>query len=257
MTAIGRYITATSTYYGDGTGAAKYGIFTSNITEDPAYGESLLDYSYSNNMADSAYYIGASPDNNIVLRHGHAQNSALGYSGTNGSGRVILELTEWDHLRAGIVPNTLNNDDAPSPQTGLCPAGKYSNDPRVPQNICFIVRDNYVHDNNNPDAPGSGIAGEAPVGAGIELSGTVWDAVVGNTVTNNGSWGIVMHDFPDTETFPGDLPPGTTASAASAPLAPASTPAARTSRPSTRCLATARTATSPTATCSTCRRPRT
>ena len=122
QTAWGSYLTGTSTYFKDSSSAhAMYGIFASNIAPDPGRGTSVIDYTYANNMADSAYYIGACPDCNIVLRHAHAQNSALGYSGTNGSGRVIIENGEWDHLHAGIVPNTLNNDDAPSPQTGVRP----------------------------------------------------------------------------------------------------------------------------------------
>ena len=208
MTVWGSHLTATTTYFKDSAAAspfAQYGIFTSNIAPDPAYGPSLIDQTYANNMADSAYYIGACPDCNIVLRHAHAQNSALGYSGTNGSGRVLIELGEWDHSRSGIVPNTLNNDDAPPPQQGTCPAGQVSPDPAVPATECFVIRNNLVHDNNNPDTPGSGIAGFGPVGVGIELSGTKGDAVVHNTVVNNGSWGIAAHDFPDTGTFPSDI----------------------------------------------------
>ncbi|MGI8609450.1 MAG: hypothetical protein ACR2MY_09525 [Candidatus Dormibacteria bacterium] len=208
MTVLGGHLTATSTYYHDSVSTspfAQYGIFTSNIAPDPTYGPSLIDYTYANNQADSAYYIGACPDCNIVLRHAHAENSALGYSGTNGSGRVILELGEWAHNRAGIVPNTLNNDDAPPPQQGVCPAGHTSPEPAARADECFVIRNNFVHDNNNPSAPGSGIAAFGPVGVGIELSGTKGDAVVHNTVTNNASWGIAAHDYPDTGTFPSSI----------------------------------------------------
>jgi hypothetical protein len=69
-----------------------------------------------------------------------------------------------------------------------------------------VIRNNFVHDNNNPDTPGAGIAAVAPVGVGIELSGTQSDLVVHNVVTNNNSWGIVAHDYPDTETFPSQFP---------------------------------------------------
>ncbi|MHB8508672.1 MAG: right-handed parallel beta-helix repeat-containing protein [Candidatus Dormibacteria bacterium] len=204
MTVWGNYITGTSTYYKDGGTLAKYGIFTSNTAPDPVYGPSLIDNSYANNQGDSANYIGACVDCNIVLRHAHAQNSALGYSGTNGSGRVLIESGEWDHNRTGIAPNTLNNDDAPPPQTGVCPAGVAP--PYPPAVNCFVIRNNNVHDNNNPDSPGSGIAATAPVGAGIELSGTEFDSIIGNTISGNGSWGIVAHDYPDSETFPAGPP---------------------------------------------------
>jgi hypothetical protein len=123
----------------------------------------------------------------------HAQNSALGYSGTNSGGHLRIEDSEWDLNKAGIVPNSLNNDDAPPPQSGACPDGPGS---------CTIIQRNYVHDNNNPNVPLSGIAGEAPTGAGIEISGGSFDTVTDNRVENQGAWGIVIHDFPDTETPP-------------------------------------------------------
>jgi hypothetical protein len=59
-----------------------------------------------------------------------------------------------------------------------------------------------VHDNNNPNVPSTGIAGAAPVGTGIEISGGSFDTVQNNTVDHQGGWGIVTHDFPDTETPP-------------------------------------------------------
>src|SRR5438128_1199745 len=104
-----------------------------------------------------------------------------------------IENSEWDGNKTGIVPNSLNNDDAPPPQSGLCPSGTGS---------CTLIQRNFVHDNNNPNVPAFGIAGEAPVGAGIEISGGMFDTVVNNRVENQGAWGIVVHDFPDTETPP-------------------------------------------------------
>ncbi|HYV58176.1 MAG TPA: hypothetical protein VE911_11540, partial [Candidatus Nitrosopolaris sp.] len=128
-----------------------------------------------------------------VLSHVHAQNSSLGYSGTNSGGNLSIEDSEWDLNKAGIVPNSLNNDDAPPPQSGLCPAGGGS---------CTFIQRNHVHDNNNPNVPSAGISGEAPVGTGIEISGGQFDTIQNNLVENQGAWGIVTHDFPDTETPP-------------------------------------------------------
>src|SRR5207244_2403768 len=82
--------------------------------------------------------------------------------GTNSGGHLIIEDSEWDQNKTGIVPNSLNNDDKPPPQNGQCPGGMGS---------CTIIRRNHVHDNNNPNVPAAGISGEAPVGAGIEISG--------------------------------------------------------------------------------------
>lgn len=185
----GSHLTATSSYYaGAGKGMAKYGIFASN-----ARGPGIVSYSYASNMGDSDFYVGACPDCNAVLSHVHAQNGALGYSGTNAGGHLRIEDSEWDLNKTGIVPNSLNNDDAPPPQSGGCPGGGGS---------CTFIQRNHVHDNNNPNVPASGISGEAPVGVGIELSGGSFDTVRDNLVEDQGAWGIVIHDFPDTETPP-------------------------------------------------------
>jgi len=191
----GNYLTATSSFFAGPDGPmAQYGIFVSN-----AGGPGSLKQSYASNMGDSAFYVGACPDCNAVLDGVHAEHSALGYSGTNSGGHLIIQNSEWDDNKAGIVPNSLNNDDAPPPQDGACPnagtgpTGSHS---------CTVIEHNYVHDNNDPNVPGSGIAGSAPVGTGIEVAGGRNNTVLGNRVEHQGSWGIVLHDFPDTETPP-------------------------------------------------------
>jgi hypothetical protein len=185
----GNYLTATSMYYGGPTAAmAQYGLFASN-----ASGPGYITYSYASNMGDSDFYVGACPDCNATLSHVHAENSSLGYSGTNSGGHLIIEDSEFDLNKSGIVPNSLNNDDAPSPQSGRCPGGTGS---------CTFIQRNHVHDNNNPNVPAFGISAEAPVGAGIEISGGMFDTIQDNLVENQGGWGIVVHDFPDTETPP-------------------------------------------------------
>src|SRR5213078_204152 len=109
--------------------AGTYGIFVSN-----AGGPGLITRTYASNMNDAAYYIGACPNCNAVLDRGWAENSALGYSGTNSGGHLILQNSEWDDNASGIVSNSQNNDDAPSPQDGACPSGTDS---------CEIWRNNY------------------------------------------------------------------------------------------------------------------
>jgi len=186
----GSYLTATSTYFQDSASPmAQYGLFVSN-----AKGPGTLTNSYASNMGDSAYYVGACPDCNAVLDHVHAQHSALGFSGTNAGGHLRIQNSEWDGNRTGIVPNSLNNDDAPSPQNGACPS--------TPATSCTVITGNNVHDNNDPNVPAFGIAAAGPVGAGIEISGGQNDTVVDNTVDHQGSWGVVINDFPDTSTPP-------------------------------------------------------
>lgn len=185
----GSYLSATSTYYGGkGAPAAAYGIFASNVG-----GPGLLSYSYASNMDDSSFYVGACPDCDTVVDHVHAQYSILGYSGTNSGGRLVLQNSEWDHNGAGIVTNSQNNDDAPSPQQGTCPGtGTY----------CTFYRDNDIHDNNNPNTPGAGSAALAPIGTGLVIAGGRFDTVQGNRIHDNGAWGVLLAPYPDNETPP-------------------------------------------------------
>jgi hypothetical protein len=184
-TYAGRYLTASTTYFDAATVVGgQYGVFVSN-----ARGPGVIEHAYASNMIDSSFYVGACPDCNAVLRHVHAENSALGYSGTNAGGHLLIQDSEWNDNRAGIVPNSLANDDPPSPQDGACPgrAGK----------SCTIIERNYVHDNNNANTPAAGLTAGAPVGTGIELTGGRNNLVRNNIVEHNGAWGILVNDYPD------------------------------------------------------------
>ena len=186
---LGSYLNATSTFYATDKPVASYGIFSSN-----SRGPGIFSHTYASNMNDASYYIGACADCNQVLTDGHAQYSALGYSGTNAGGHLVIENSEWDHNQSGIVTNSQNNDDAPSPQLGLCPGST--------SRSCTFFRNNYVHDNNNPNVPSAGSAALGPVGSGIIVSGGRFDTVTRNRVVNNGSWGVLLVPFPDTGTPP-------------------------------------------------------
>ncbi len=181
----GAFLTASSTWYDSAIpNAGQYGIFVSN-----ARGPGVIEHSYASNMADSSFYVGACADCNAVLHGVHAQNSALGYSGANAGGHLVIEDSEWDLNRVGILPSSLANDDPPSPQDGACPDR--------PDRSCTLIQRNHVHHNNNPNTPTFGLPGSAPIGTGIDLSGGSNNTVRGNLVTNNGAWGILVNDFPD------------------------------------------------------------
>jgi hypothetical protein len=188
----GDYLTATSTY-SNGVDApfGDYGIFVSN-----ADGPGVIDHTYASNMGDASYYIGACPNCNAVLRHAHAQFSALGYSGTNSGGNLVIEDSEFDHNKTGVTSDSENNDDAPSPAIGLCPNGQPG---PMHNGSCDIWRDNSIHDNNNPNVPGNsvnGLAGAAPIGTGIVLAGTEHVTLSHNQVVHNGAWGMLLVDQP-------------------------------------------------------------
>jgi hypothetical protein len=204
----GAYLSATSTYFETGRPKGSYGIFVSN-----AGGPGVIDRTYASNMADSSYYIGACPDCRAVLSRAHGQNSALGYSGTNSGGRLVVVGSEFDHNKTGISTNSQNNDDAPSPQDGICPGGVQGT-PAL--DSCTFFVGNYLHDNNNPNVPASGSADLGPVGTGMVLAGGRHDTVALNRFEHNGAWAMLTVPFPDTNANPppvadcrgGELDPG-------------------------------------------------
>lgn len=194
----GDYLTATSTY-SNGTSPpfADYGIYVGNAT-----GPGTIADTYASNQGDSAYYIGACPDCNAVLTGAHAEGSALGFSGTNSGGNLIIENSVFDHNKSGLTANSQNNDDAPSPQSGACPGGGTG---PLGNGSCEIWRNNTITDNNNPNVPGNStnaLAGASPVGTGIVLAGTRQITLYHNQITNNGAWGVLVADLPDQETPP-------------------------------------------------------
>jgi hypothetical protein len=198
----GDYLTGTSSYSnGVDDPRGEYGIFTSN-----SRGPGVIDHSYASNMGDAAYYIGACPNCNQVLDHAHGEFSALGYSGTNSGGTLTIQNSEFDQNKTGVVSNSQNNDDAPSPQTGHCTASGDKGPLGI--GICTVWKNNFLHHNNNPNVPGAGagsLAGSGPIGSGFVLAGTRFIALSHNRVEDNGGWGVVVVDLPDQETPPSDI----------------------------------------------------
>ncbi len=191
----GAYLSATSTFWeGKEAPFASYGIFASNSA-----GPGIYTQVYANNQADSAFYIGACPDCNTTLDHAHAENSDLGYSGTNSGGHLLVQNSEFNNNQSGFVTNSQNNDDAPSPQSGKCPAGETG---PTGTESCWLFTKNLVHDNNNPNVPTTGSAEAAPVGTGVVIAGGRFDTVSENKIYNNGSWGVLLAPYPDASNPP-------------------------------------------------------
>ena len=207
----GDYLTATSSYSSSVAGvvgaccgvsypAGDYGIFTSNASNG------WIKHSYASNMADAAYYIGACQQVcDTTLQYSQGEYSALCLSSTNAGGYLVVADNECDNNKSGLVSNSQNNDDMPSPQIGLCPAGQNG---VLGTQSCTVWMNNNVHDNNNANVPGngSGLSGGAPVGTGMILAGSTYVTMSGNTVTHNGAWGELVADLPDQETPPASNP---------------------------------------------------
>jgi hypothetical protein len=192
----GTYLNATSTFYNGAKTAAGYGIFSSN-----SRGPGLWAHDYASNFDDSNYYIGACRRVcNQTMNHDWSQFSALGYSGTNSGGKLIVKNSEFDHNKDGFDTNSQNNDDWPSPQDGRCPNGKTS--PITKTKSCWVFMNNFVHDNNNPQVPGRGAAAAGPVGTGMSIAGGRFDTVMNNRFVDNGAWGVLIAPYPDDEKPP-------------------------------------------------------
>jgi hypothetical protein len=187
----GAYLSATSSYFGGENQNTQYGIYSSN-----GYGPGVFTQVYANNMGDAAFYIGACPDCNAVLDHAHGQNSSEGYSGTNSGGHLIIQNSEFDHNYIGIVTNSQNNDDQPSPQSGHCPGNETG---PTGTHSCWLVTHNSVHDNNNPNVPFNSEVSGVPVGVGVMIVGGRYDTVDANDIHDNGAWGVLLVPEVDTE----------------------------------------------------------
>ena len=103
----GQYLTAYDTGLTGG-----YGLFASNTVRG------FLKHVYASGFADSGIYIGACPDCRALVDDALVERNALGYSGTNSGGRLIVQNSTFRNNAFGVAPNSLNNDDKPPPQDG-------------------------------------------------------------------------------------------------------------------------------------------
>jgi hypothetical protein len=188
---LGSYLNATSTYYDrkDPGSAAAYGIFSSR------WNGGTWDHTYASNFNDSGYYIGACLQVcNQTLNDGWGEYSALGYSGSNSGGNMLIENSQFDNNTDGFSTNSQNGDNPP-PQNGECPHGKTSKITHT--NSCWVFEHNYVHNNNNPNVPALGSAAQGPVGTGMTVSGGRDDTIMDNRFVDNDAWGVAIVGYPD------------------------------------------------------------
>ena len=154
----GSYLTA----YGNGD----YGVYAF----DSVWGR--FDHSYAAGQPDSGFYIGQCYPCHAVITDVISVHNALGYSGTNAGGDLVLVNSEWTGNIAGIAPNTLDSERL-APQREI------------------TIKGNWVHDNNATDAPTKRL--EWPTyGIGIVLAGGRGNVVEGNLVEDNNTYGIAV-----------------------------------------------------------------
>ncbi len=191
----GRYLTAYDTGLNGG-----YGIFTNNETE----GE--WENIYSSGMNDSGIYLGACQECEARINKATMEYNALGYSGSNSGGNLIIENSVFNHNTDGFAPNSETPGDGPPPQNGACEHRKYNRKsarPKLPSFSstdiahCTIFRNNKVEENDDLNAPDNPSSAAAPWGAGVELPGDYGDLIEHNTIKNNPTDGVLAFEYPN------------------------------------------------------------
>ena len=186
----GKYLTA----YDDGLNGG-YGIFTQNEREG------VWENIYASGFNDSGIYIGACWECKARVSKATIEYNAVGYSGSNSGGRLVIEKSTFRHNSAGIVPNGENPGDGPPPQNGQCNAHR----PRTPYVIftstnierCTIFKENLITENNDLEVPANPSTEKAPWGVGVELQGDYADLIENNTITNNVNNGVLGFEYPN------------------------------------------------------------
>lgn len=154
----GSYLTA----YANGD----YGIYSYKSTDGQ------FDHSYAAGQPDSGFYIGGCHPCNALITNVISEDNALGFSGTNAGGNLVISDSIWRNNMGGIVPNTLDSE------------------PNPPQNDDTIIN-NLVENNNNLNAPADPL--EYPsIGNGIMLAGGINNDVENNRVSGQMYYGILV-----------------------------------------------------------------
>ena len=105
---------------------------------------------------------------------------------------MLIEHNRFDHNEDGFDTNSQNGDNPP-PQNGACPKG-YDQAAGQGRDLDLLgaLKNTFDHDNNNPNVPKSGSAGQGPVGTGVSISGGRNDTVMDNTVRRQRCVGTIF-----------------------------------------------------------------
>jgi hypothetical protein len=140
----------------------------------------LFEHSLVSGAADAAFYVGECNPCDTVLTDLTARLSAVGYSGTNTSGNVIVQNSRWELNGVGILPNSYDVGIAPPPQRGSRFTG------------------NVVLGSGTVDVPLNTLL-RGFRGIGIGIAGGSENVVANNTVENSARYGIAVFATVDAE----------------------------------------------------------
>jgi parallel beta-helix repeat protein len=143
-----------------------YGIYAEESTDGS------IDHDYVSGAGDAAYYIGECRPCRATLSNDTARLSAVGYSGSNASGSLVIRDSVWDGNGTAILPNSLANEADP-PQSDMTITGNRilgSGRARVP-----LL------------SPIGGL-----YGLGIAIAGGNRNRITRNTITGSRRYGIAV-----------------------------------------------------------------
>ena len=172
-----------------------YGLFTNNAING------WWKHVYASGFNDSGIYIGACRDCYALVQDALVERNALGYSGTNSGGHLVVQRSVFRNNGVGIGPNSESTGDLPPPQDGACNSG--SNRSPLPTfgstaiSRCTIFRDNLIENNGNLSTPANATLLGAPWGVGVLLPGDYADLVQDNTIRNNPTFGVLVFEQPN------------------------------------------------------------
>lgn len=135
--------------------------------------DGILEQSYVSGAADAAFYIGECNPCDTVLRDNTATLSAVGFSGTNAGGNLVVEYNIFDRNGVGILPNSFDVGLAPPPQRDA------------------VFRGNVVTGSGSVPVPRNTPLGGYH-GIGIGIIGGVDNLVEQNEVTGSTRYGVVI-----------------------------------------------------------------
>jgi len=134
-----------------------------------------FEHCYASGSKDAGFYIGETRQADAVITDCIAERNAMGYSGTNSGGNLVIRDSIWRDNAVGIVPNTLDS------QAGA---------PQGHENGGVRIENNEIHGNNSLDVPMYTNA-YAVSGTGIAIAGGVGNDVVDNDITDHDNYGVV------------------------------------------------------------------
>ena len=132
-----------------------------------------IEQSFVSGAADAAFYIGECQPCDTVVRGVTARLSAVGYSGTNAGGSMVVEDSLFEQNEVGILPNSYDVGLEPPPQRGA------------------TFRRNVVRGSGTAATPRATPLGGFR-GIGIGIIGGVGNLVEGNEVTGSARFGIAV-----------------------------------------------------------------